>query len=202
MREHILNDIPDEFFPPKRKPVDVKGKWRDNGVPVLSGGDVTTPIELLCGARSMAEFFLDLIEIPDKIEAVMDAIVPHLASKAIRRAKNLAIPLYGSAAGGPLPACYPLPCGIGSYGPIFENWSMKSSTPASSRCSILIRTGPVNLTDSKNFPGANASWPLMGKPIFSRPNAYWKIICASWAMSRRPCCICRHRRKFTRIVRN
>ncbi len=93
MREHIFNGVPDEFFPPKRKTVDVKGKWRDNGVPVLSGGDVTTPIELLCGARSMAEFFMDLIEIPDKIEAVMDTIAPHLAGKAIRRARKLGYPL-------------------------------------------------------------------------------------------------------------
>jgi len=93
MWEHIFNGVPDEFFPPKRKPVDVKGKWRDNDVPVLSGGDVTTPIELLCGARSMTEFFMDLIEIPDKIEAVMDTIAPHLAEKAIRRAKKLGYPL-------------------------------------------------------------------------------------------------------------
>ena len=56
------------------------------GVPVLSGGSVTTPFELLCGARSMSPFFFDLIDIPDKIEAVMDAIVPHLAANPCKGA--------------------------------------------------------------------------------------------------------------------
>jgi uroporphyrinogen-III decarboxylase len=59
---------------------------------VLSGGDVTTPIELLCGARSLPKFFIDLIEIPDKVAAAMDMILPHLANKAVRRAKKLGFP--------------------------------------------------------------------------------------------------------------
>jgi hypothetical protein len=92
MQERIFNEVPAEFFPPKRKPVNVRQAWEGIGVPVLTGGDVTTPIELLCGSRSLTHFFEDLINIPDKVEAAMDAIVPHLASKAIRRAKKLGYP--------------------------------------------------------------------------------------------------------------
>jgi hypothetical protein len=93
MTGRILNDVPAEYLPPRRKPADVKGAWRTHGIPVLSGGDVTTPVEVLCGARSLVQFADDLFEIPDKIEAAMDAIVPHLAAGGIRRAKKLGYPL-------------------------------------------------------------------------------------------------------------
>ncbi|MGD8341937.1 MAG: uroporphyrinogen decarboxylase family protein [Desulfobacterales bacterium] len=93
MRERILNDVPPEYLPPQRRPVDVRNEWRSIGVPVLSGGDITTPIELLCGARSLPEFMIDLVEIPHTVEAAMNAILPHLAPKIIRRAKSLGYPL-------------------------------------------------------------------------------------------------------------
>ena len=93
MQERILNDVPPAYLPPERKFLNVRAEWRSHGIPVLSGGDVTTPIELLCGARSLPKFAIDLIEIPDKVAAVMDIILPHLASKAVRRAKKLGFPL-------------------------------------------------------------------------------------------------------------
>jgi len=93
MSERVLNDVPAEYLSPRRKSPDVKKIWHDNGVPVLAGGDVTTPFELLCGSRSLTEFYMDLIEIPDKVIAAMDAIVPHLASKSIRRAGKHGYPL-------------------------------------------------------------------------------------------------------------
>jgi hypothetical protein len=92
MQRRVLDDAPPEFFPPHRKPVDARHAWEGNGVPVLTGGDVTTPIELLCGSRSLMEFSGDLVSIPDRVEAVMDVMVPHLAGKAIRRAKELGYP--------------------------------------------------------------------------------------------------------------
>lgn len=92
MRERVFDDAPAEFFPPNRKTVDVLRAWKAQGIPVLSGGDVTTPIELLCGSRSLMEFFSDLINIPDKVEAVMDVIVPHLATDTIRKAKVQGFP--------------------------------------------------------------------------------------------------------------
>jgi hypothetical protein len=93
MRGRILNDVPPEYLPPLRKSIDARVEWRVHGIPVLSGGDITTPIELLCGARSLMEFAMDLLEIPDTVEAVMDSILPHLAGKATRRAKDLGYPL-------------------------------------------------------------------------------------------------------------
>jgi len=93
MAERILNDVPAEYLPPQRKSPDVQKAWREEGVPVLSGGDITTPFELLCGSRSLMEFFADLVEIPDRVTAAMEAIVPHLAGDAIRRAKKRNYPV-------------------------------------------------------------------------------------------------------------
>ena len=93
MQERILNDVPPAYLPPERESVNVRAEWRFQGIPVLSGGDVTTPIELLCGARSLPKFAIDLIEIPDKVAAVMDIVLPNLANKAVRRANKLGYPL-------------------------------------------------------------------------------------------------------------
>ncbi|MGD9225241.1 MAG: hypothetical protein PVF26_01995, partial [Desulfobacterales bacterium] len=41
MHTRILNDVPSEYLPPKRKPVNVRAKWHTHGIPVLSGGDIT-----------------------------------------------------------------------------------------------------------------------------------------------------------------
>lgn len=93
MAQRILDDVPAEYLPPYRKSPDVKGSWAREGVPVLSDGDVTTPYELLCGSRSLMKFSRDLFEIPEKVIAVMDAIVPHLAGDTIQRAKRHGYPL-------------------------------------------------------------------------------------------------------------
>ena len=72
MRGRILNDVPPEYLPPLRKSIDARVEWRVHGIPVLSGGDITTPIELLCGARSLMEFAMDLLEIPDTVAKLKD----------------------------------------------------------------------------------------------------------------------------------
>ena len=93
MAERIFNDVPAEYLPPQRKSLDTKNAWLKEGVPVLSGGDITTPFELLCGSRSLVAFSFDLLEIPDKVEAVMDTVIPHLAGHTIERAKKLDYPV-------------------------------------------------------------------------------------------------------------
>ena len=93
LSQRILHDVPDDYLPPRRKAPDALKAWRQKGVPVLSGGDVTTPYELLCGSRSLMEFSMDLFDIPDKVIAAMEAMVPHLAGKAIRSAKARGYPL-------------------------------------------------------------------------------------------------------------
>ncbi len=92
INERLLLDVPEERLPPQWKSLDVRGTWSELGVPVLSGGDVTTPIELLCGARSLEPFCFDLIEMPDKVETVMESMVPHLAAQTLSQAKNRGYP--------------------------------------------------------------------------------------------------------------
>jgi hypothetical protein len=93
MKERIFDDVPAERLPPHWESLDVRGTWAEQGVPVLSSGDIPPPIELLCGARSLEPFCFDLIEIPDKVEAAMDAMVPHLAANTIRQAKERGYPI-------------------------------------------------------------------------------------------------------------
>lgn len=93
MDNRVLNDVPAAYLPPRRKAADAQAAWRKAGVPALSGGDVSTPFELLCGSRSLIEFSRDLMEIPDKVVAAMEAIAPHLADDAITTAKTRGCPL-------------------------------------------------------------------------------------------------------------
>jgi hypothetical protein len=92
MKDRIFDDVPPERLPPSCSFPDTRKAWSNVGLPVLSGGDVAPPIELLCGARSLEPFCLDLCEIPDKVEAVMEAMVPHLAKPIIRKAKAQGYP--------------------------------------------------------------------------------------------------------------
>ncbi|MGD9301415.1 MAG: uroporphyrinogen decarboxylase family protein, partial [Desulfobacterales bacterium] len=85
--------VPEDYLPPRRKAPDAQIAWRKEGMPVLSGGDITTPFELLCGSRSLMEFAMDLFDIPETVIAAMDAIVPHLAGKAIQNAGQRGYPL-------------------------------------------------------------------------------------------------------------
>ena len=93
MTEKILNDADMRLLNKGNKAFNVRDAWSKINVPVLSGGDITTPFDLLCGARSLENFFMDLIQIPDKIEAVMDEIVTTLARPKCRQAKKMGYPM-------------------------------------------------------------------------------------------------------------
>lgn len=88
MMEKILNDADQRLVNRSRALFDVRQEWARIGVPVLSGGDITSPFDLLCGARSLENFFMDLIHIPDKVVLVMDEIVKSLTRKQCRQAKE------------------------------------------------------------------------------------------------------------------
>lgn len=89
----VFDDAEPAMLPWNQRGVDVPASWADvAGLPVLSGGDVTSPFELLCGGRSLESFFTDLVEIPDQVAAVMDEIVPHLAPGVAERARSLGYP--------------------------------------------------------------------------------------------------------------
>ena len=76
----------------KPRPINIREAWAGIGVPVLSGGDISPPLELLCGGRSLLGFSNDLYKIPDKIEAAMEEIVGHLSGPACRQAKENGYP--------------------------------------------------------------------------------------------------------------
>ncbi|MEE8416086.1 MAG: uroporphyrinogen decarboxylase family protein [Desulfobacterales bacterium] len=88
LSDRVFNDAAWNLLPANQDKVDIIGLWSDVGVPVLTGGNVTTPFELLCGSRSTEKFFLDLLEIPDKVEAVMELMIPHLALTNVDRMIN------------------------------------------------------------------------------------------------------------------
>ena len=73
-------------------PFNAKAACDPLGIPLLTGGMVGTPYEMLCGARSLQKFTYDLFTIPDKIEAIMDHIVPHLSGPACQMAKDKGFP--------------------------------------------------------------------------------------------------------------
>jgi uroporphyrinogen-III decarboxylase len=91
-QKKILNDAPPGRRSAQGTPLDVRKAWAAIDVPVLSGGDVTTPIDLLCGSRSLPEFAFDMIRDPDKVTAVMEAIVPSLAPPQAERAVRMGYP--------------------------------------------------------------------------------------------------------------
>jgi len=82
------------FRPPPAPPpgFDLKALWAGRGAPVLCGGQVTTPLELLCGARSLGQFARDLHRRPEEVAAAMEEIAPHLAAGACGRARALGLP--------------------------------------------------------------------------------------------------------------
>jgi uroporphyrinogen-III decarboxylase len=66
--------------------------WDKLGVPVLSGATVNSPLMLLSLMRSLTPFTMDLYRIPDKVQAVMDAIVDELIEDAIEVTRLTGIP--------------------------------------------------------------------------------------------------------------
>ncbi len=67
-------------------------KIEERGYVPLSCGITTIPFEMLCGARSMQEFFLDLYRRPDEIQAAMDVMVPALIGLGVGTAQLLGVP--------------------------------------------------------------------------------------------------------------
>ena len=92
MRERVLNDVSPERLPSAQPFMDVRAAWAAQGIPVLSGGTVSLPFELLCGARSLNSFFVDLMTMPDKIQEVMDTMMPHLVGHTCKKAKTEGYP--------------------------------------------------------------------------------------------------------------
>jgi len=63
-------------------------RFKKAGIVILAGSINTFPFESLCGGRSMNNFYLDLYRIPDKVEAVMDEMLPHMIKNTITAGKG------------------------------------------------------------------------------------------------------------------
>lgn len=47
-------------------------KLKDSGVPVLNQGSCGSPFEHLCGGRTLTQFFMDILDEPELVKAVLD----------------------------------------------------------------------------------------------------------------------------------
>jgi hypothetical protein len=92
LQEKVLDHVPADLLPLSQPPIDVRSAWATVGVPVLRAQVVAPPFEFLCGGRSFGSFALDLMEIPDKVEAVMNAMAPGLAHGICEVAKREGYP--------------------------------------------------------------------------------------------------------------
>ncbi len=92
IKERILERAPSEYLPSGQPTVDVTKEWAKIGAPVLSGGTVAPPFEFLCGGRSLNAFFMDLFDMPDKVQAVMDEMAPHMSETVCGQAKREGYP--------------------------------------------------------------------------------------------------------------
>ena len=63
-------------------------RFKKAGIIILNGAVCTFPFEPLCGGRTMNNFFMDLYKIPDKVEAVMDEMLPHMIKSTIMAGKG------------------------------------------------------------------------------------------------------------------
>lgn len=61
--------------------------WKKKGIRSLIGAMTLSPLMILSTARSLMEITKDIYQIPDKLEAVMDAMVDDLIADAIEAAK-------------------------------------------------------------------------------------------------------------------
>lgn len=92
MKTRVLGGVSTGLLPFGQPWMDIKAAWAAHGIPVLSGGAVSLPFELLCGARSLTEFFTDLLDLPDKVQRVMDVIMPHVVDPACKQARASGLP--------------------------------------------------------------------------------------------------------------
>jgi uroporphyrinogen-III decarboxylase len=58
-------------------------KFRSRGYVNMSCGLTSIPLDFLCGARSFSRFAIDLYRMPDKVEKVLDSMVPDMIQLAV-----------------------------------------------------------------------------------------------------------------------
>lgn len=66
--------------------------WEERGIPTLVGAHVNSPLMALSTSRSMTAFAMDIHRIPDKVQAVMDAMVDDLIENTIEVTRLTGVP--------------------------------------------------------------------------------------------------------------
>ncbi|WP_019225549.1 uroporphyrinogen decarboxylase family protein [Dehalobacter restrictus] len=59
------------------------GKYINAGYPVITASMISPPFEMLCGARTMGQFYMDCYKMPDKVKAALDAMQPDIVNSAV-----------------------------------------------------------------------------------------------------------------------
>lgn len=62
-------------------------KFINAGYPIITGSMISPPFEMLCGARSMGQFYMDCYKKPDKVKAALDAMQPTVVNTAVELCK-------------------------------------------------------------------------------------------------------------------
>lgn len=62
-------------------------KYIEAGYPNVNAAAFSPPFEILCGARSMSQFFMDCYKIPEKVKAAQDAMMPSLIENMLNVVK-------------------------------------------------------------------------------------------------------------------
>ena len=92
LRDRAFRDVPSQYLPRNQPRIDARKAWARIGVPVLQSGVIAPPFEFLSGARSLESFFMDLIDMPDKVQAAMDVMVPGMVEPVCRHAMTQGYP--------------------------------------------------------------------------------------------------------------
>ena len=93
LTDRIFDDTPRERNPLYKEAIDIQGPWAEIGVPVLMTQAIAPPLEILCGARSLNRFAFDLLNRPEKLDRVMEAMQPHLVGPTVEHAREAGQPM-------------------------------------------------------------------------------------------------------------
>lgn len=93
MQQRVINDVDPALLPMTQPPFDPIAACAPLGIPVLTAGaPLVPPFDALCGGRSMSKFVRDLFTIPDKVEAVMDLMIPGITPPVIQATRAVKAP--------------------------------------------------------------------------------------------------------------
>ena len=88
VQEHFGDDILQKVAAGGQLMPQVLEMWRAKDIPVLRSASVSIPFESFCGGRSYTKFVRDLFQIPDRVQAAMDAALPFMVGQKCEATKQ------------------------------------------------------------------------------------------------------------------